>query len=118
MFFRSLPVCRFVTDARLKQPSPAETAFQPLGHHSVALYMIPKLLASNSAPVTRMRFALYGRSQAADFNYSIVDTVFVSRRTIVRFQAESHIFPSHSLTLSGQTYSHDISAGEAQSGNS
>jgi hypothetical protein len=35
--FCSSPIVRFLTDARLKQASPAETTFQPLSHHSVAL---------------------------------------------------------------------------------
>ncbi len=50
--FCSCPIVRFLTDTCLKQASPAEAAFQPLSHYSVALNVSTQLLGGEPVPAT------------------------------------------------------------------
>jgi len=56
--------------------------------------------------------------ETANFNFSIVNAVFLRLQTILRFQAKTHIYLCHGLStpFPGQTYSHGISLELAQSG--
>jgi hypothetical protein len=56
--------------------------------------------------------------QAANLNFSIVNAVFLGRRTICGFQPKPHIFLCHGsdTPFPVQAYIHAISQGLAQSG--
>jgi hypothetical protein len=59
----SSPIVRFLTDTRLKQTSPPETAFQPLSHYGVVLNVSPQLLAGKPVPATLKRMVPLGECQ-------------------------------------------------------
>ena len=69
---------RFLTDARLQQSPPPEAAFQPLRNHRVALDVRSQVLGSELPPANLMKTAKAERAQGSDFNFSVVNPVFLN----------------------------------------
>jgi len=73
-----------------KQAAPTKPALQPLRNHRVAVNMAAELLGSEPMPHDSVPDLFNRLFQLADFNVSIVNTIFFNCGTISSFEPKAH----------------------------
>ena len=88
-----------------KQASPANPVPQPLRYHSVVLNMSGQLPRSKRLPVVIRSATFHSALHSADFDVSVLNSVFFDPRTICGFEAKVYWHQRHCpYPVPGQRY--------------